>query len=70
MTLCQLIKAIDDFNGKFGIGGVSDIFFLYGGIHYTSLMCMSLPKAKTTSNTSMVIKSQSSQPKTQTSLLA
>jgi hypothetical protein len=22
MTLCQLIKAIDDFNGKFGIGGV------------------------------------------------
>jgi hypothetical protein len=22
MTLCQLIKAIDDFNGKFGISGV------------------------------------------------
>jgi hypothetical protein len=21
MTLCQLVKAIDDFNGKFGIGG-------------------------------------------------
>jgi hypothetical protein len=33
MTLCQLIKAIDDFNGKFGIGGVSDIFFLYGGVN-------------------------------------
>ena len=32
MTLCQLIKAIDDFNSKFGIGGVSDIFFLYSGI--------------------------------------
>jgi IS5 family transposase len=32
MTLCQLIKAIDDFNGKFGIGGISDIFFLYGGV--------------------------------------
>jgi hypothetical protein len=31
MTLCQLIKAIDDFNGKFGIGGVGDVFFLYGG---------------------------------------
>jgi hypothetical protein len=28
MTLCQLIKAIDDFNGKFGIGGVGDVFFL------------------------------------------
>jgi hypothetical protein len=27
MTLCQLIKAIDDFNGKFGIGGVGDVFF-------------------------------------------
>jgi IS5 family transposase len=27
MTLCQLVKAIDDFNSKFGIGGVSDIFF-------------------------------------------
>jgi hypothetical protein len=26
MTLCQLIKAIDDFNGKFGIGGVGDGF--------------------------------------------
>ncbi|VVM24029.1 hypothetical protein BSPWISOXPB_6775 [uncultured Gammaproteobacteria bacterium] len=26
MTLCQLIKAIDDFNGKFGISGVSDFF--------------------------------------------
>jgi hypothetical protein len=26
MTLCQLIKAIDDFNGKFGIGGVGDVF--------------------------------------------
>jgi hypothetical protein len=24
MTLCQLIKAIDDFNGKFGISGVGD----------------------------------------------
>jgi hypothetical protein len=33
MTLCQLIKAIDDFNGKFGIGGVSDVFFLYGGVN-------------------------------------
>jgi uncharacterized membrane protein (Fun14 family) len=22
MTLCQLVKAIDDFNGKFGIGGI------------------------------------------------
>jgi hypothetical protein len=33
MTLCHLIKAIDDFNGKFGIGGVSDIFFLYGGVN-------------------------------------
>jgi hypothetical protein len=28
MTLCQLIKAIDDFNGKFGISGVGDVFFL------------------------------------------
>jgi hypothetical protein len=26
MTLCQLVKAIDDFNGKFGIGGVGDVF--------------------------------------------
>jgi hypothetical protein len=25
MTLCQLVKAIDDFNSKFGIGGVSDV---------------------------------------------
>jgi hypothetical protein len=33
MTLCQLIKAIDDFNGKFGIGGVSDVFLLYGGVN-------------------------------------
>ncbi|VVM26842.1 hypothetical protein BSPWISOXPB_3277 [uncultured Gammaproteobacteria bacterium] len=33
MTLCQLIKAIDDFNGKFGIGGVGDVFFLYGGVN-------------------------------------
>ncbi|VVM23861.1 hypothetical protein BSPWISOXPB_70 [uncultured Gammaproteobacteria bacterium] len=33
MTLCQLVKAIDDFNGKFGISGVSDIFFLYGGVN-------------------------------------
>jgi hypothetical protein len=29
MTLCQLVKAIDDFNGKFGIGGIGDIFLLY-----------------------------------------
>jgi hypothetical protein len=28
MTLCQLIKAIDDFNGKFGISGVGDILTL------------------------------------------
>jgi hypothetical protein len=33
MTLCQLIKAIDDFNGKFSIGGVGDVFFLYGGVN-------------------------------------
>ncbi|VVM17965.1 hypothetical protein BSPWISOXPB_2278 [uncultured Gammaproteobacteria bacterium] len=33
MTLCQLIKAIDDFNGKFGISGISDVFFLYGGVN-------------------------------------
>ena len=33
MTLCQLIKAIDDFNGKFGIGGVGDVFLLYGGVN-------------------------------------
>jgi hypothetical protein len=33
MTLCQLVKAIDDFNGKFGIGGVGDVFFLYGGVN-------------------------------------
>jgi hypothetical protein len=32
MTLCQLVKAIDDFNGKFGISGVGDVFFLYGGV--------------------------------------
>jgi hypothetical protein len=32
MTLCQLIKAIDDFNGKFGISGISDVFLLYGGV--------------------------------------
>jgi hypothetical protein len=25
MTLCQLVKAIDDFNGKFGIGGIGEI---------------------------------------------
>jgi hypothetical protein len=32
MTLCQLVKAIDDFNGKFGIGGiggVNDILLLH-----------------------------------------
>jgi hypothetical protein len=43
MTLCQLIKAIDDFNGKFGISGVGDVFFLYGGVNQygkTSLMSM------------------------------
>ena len=33
MTLCQLIKAIDDFNGKFGISGVGDVFLLYGGVN-------------------------------------
>jgi hypothetical protein len=33
MTLCQLVKAIDDFNGKFGIGGVGDVFLLYGGVN-------------------------------------
>jgi hypothetical protein len=33
MTLCQLVKAIDDFNGKFCIGGVGDVFFLYGGVN-------------------------------------
>jgi hypothetical protein len=33
MMLCQLIKEIDDFNGKFGIGGVGDVFFLYGGVN-------------------------------------
>jgi hypothetical protein len=33
MTLCQLVKAIDDFNGKFSIGGVGDVFFLYGGVN-------------------------------------
>jgi hypothetical protein len=33
MTLCQLIKAIDDFNSKFGISGVGDVFFLYGGVN-------------------------------------
>jgi hypothetical protein len=27
MMLCQLVKAINDFNGKFGIGGVGDVFF-------------------------------------------
>jgi hypothetical protein len=27
MTLCQLVKAIDDFNRKFSIGGVGDVFF-------------------------------------------
>jgi hypothetical protein len=27
MTLCQLIKEIDDFNGKFGVGGVGDVLF-------------------------------------------
>jgi hypothetical protein len=26
MTLCQLVKAIDNLNGKFGIGGIGDIF--------------------------------------------
>ena len=25
MTLCQLVKAIDNLNGKFGIGGIGDI---------------------------------------------
>jgi hypothetical protein len=29
MTLCQLVKAIDDFNSKFGISGVGDVFLLY-----------------------------------------
>jgi hypothetical protein len=24
---------IDDFNGKFGIGGVGDVFLLYGGVN-------------------------------------
>jgi hypothetical protein len=33
MTLCQLIKAIDDFNGKFGISGAGDVFLLYGGVN-------------------------------------
>jgi hypothetical protein len=33
MTLCQLIKAIDDFNGKFGISGAGDVFFLYSGVN-------------------------------------
>jgi hypothetical protein len=43
MTLCQLVKAIDDFNGKFGIGGVSDIFFLYGGVNqYARLLGIAL----------------------------
>jgi hypothetical protein len=28
MTLCQLVKAIDNLNGKFGIGGIGDIFSL------------------------------------------
>jgi hypothetical protein len=30
---CQLIKAIDDFNGKFGISGVGDVFLLCGGVN-------------------------------------
>jgi predicted secreted Zn-dependent protease len=29
MTLCQIVKAIDNLNGKFGIGGIGDIFLLY-----------------------------------------
>jgi hypothetical protein len=33
MTLCQLVKAIDDFNSKFGISGVGDVFLLYGGVN-------------------------------------
>jgi hypothetical protein len=28
LTLCQLVKAIDNLNGKFGIGGIGDIFLL------------------------------------------
>jgi hypothetical protein len=28
MTLCQLVKAIDDFNSKFGISGVGDVFII------------------------------------------
>jgi hypothetical protein len=33
MTLCQLVKAIDDFNGKFGIGWVSDVSLLHSGVN-------------------------------------
>jgi hypothetical protein len=34
MTLCQLIKAIDDFNGKFSIGGVGDVKTSYSTNRY------------------------------------
>jgi hypothetical protein len=27
------MQAIDDFNGKFGISGVGDVFLLYGGVN-------------------------------------
>jgi hypothetical protein len=42
MTLCQLIKAIDDFNGKFGISGIKTAALAF----VTSALLKSVPKPR------------------------
>jgi hypothetical protein len=32
-TRSSKLLSIDDFNGKFGIGGIGDIFLLYRGVN-------------------------------------
>jgi hypothetical protein len=43
----SLHEPIDDFNGKFGIGGVGDVFFLYGGVNQYARLLGLFTKALT-----------------------